>query len=228
MSRQVTIPLEWSNNIPGVSGVDDVELEVVEASDVIDPILDEVPTRSDIDETVREALQDSLADGVLDDIDGDLDLDIPGAEAVADAVLDRLDVEPGLFGPLEEPLDVVLQEAVRDGLEDLGELDVGLPDLDGEDLVDLPDVVDDLIDDVQDLIDDVGDLADEFDELEVPGLDDIRTEVEDGLRAVGPEVDGAGLFSEPVAFFEAVLEEVTDGLVSEEARQDLEDALQED
>jgi len=116
------------------------QLELADEETIIDAIVGEVPTRSDIDETVREALQDSLADGVLDDIDGDLDLDIPGAEAVADAVLDRLDVEPGLFGPLEEPLDVVLQEAVRDGLEDLGELDVGLPDLDGEDLVDLPDV----------------------------------------------------------------------------------------
>jgi len=228
MTRQVTIPLEWANNIPGVSGVDDVDLEVVEADDVIDPILDEVPTRSDIDETVRSALQDALADGVLADVDETLDIDIPGAEAVADAVLDRLDVEPGLFGPLEEPLDVVLQEAVRDGLEDLGELDVGLPDLDGEDLVDLPDVVDDLIDDVQDLIDDVGDLADEFDELEVPGLDDIRTEVEDGLRAVGPEVDGAGLFSEPVAFFEAVVREAIDRQVSDEARQELEAVLEED
>lgn len=228
MAREVTVPLEWANNIPGVSGVDDVDLELVEADDVIDPILDEVPTRSDIDETVRSALQDSLADGVIDDLDGTLDVDVPGAETVADAVLDRLDVEPGLFGPLEEPLDVVLQEAVRDGLEDLGDLDVGLPELDGEDLVDLPDVVDDLIDDVRDVADDLEDLADDVTDIDPPGLEAIRETVDEALAEAGPVVDGAALFSDPVAFVEAVLEEVTDGLVSDEARQELQDALDED
>jgi hypothetical protein len=228
MARQITIPLEWANNIPGVSGVDDVDLELAEEETIIDDIVDRVGSQEDTDQTVREAVQDSLADGVLDDRDGTLDLDIPGADAVADAVLDRLDVEPGLFGPLEEPLDVVLQEAVRDGLEDLGDLDVGLPDLDGEDLVDLPDVVDDLIDDVQDLIDDVGDLADQIDELAENGLGDVGQTLEDRLLAVGPEVDGAGLFTEPVAFVEAVVREAIDRQVSEEARQELEAVLDED
>jgi len=173
MTRQVTIPLEWANNIPGVAGVDDVVLEVVEADDVVDPVVDEVPDKDDNREAADEAIDSALADGVLADVDETLNVDVPGAEAVADAVLDRLDLAPGLFGPIDDPFDEVIRRAVRSALEDLPELDVDLGALDGEDLIDLPDVVDDLIDDVDGLIDDV-----------------------------------------------------TDGLVSDEARQDLEDSLE--
>jgi hypothetical protein len=228
MTRVFTIPLAWANNIPGVSGVEDVEIEVLEDDDVVEPTVDQVGTQEDTDRTVREAVSETLSDGVLDGEDGTLDLDIPGAEAVADAVLDRLDVEPGLFGPLNDPLDEVLREAVRDGLEDLGDLDVGLPDLDGEDLLDLPDVVEDLVDDVEGLIDDVADLADGIDEIEVPTLEDFRGEVDDALQGLGPEVDGTAFFDQPVAFVEALADELVDGLVSEEAQQDLQDSLNED
>jgi hypothetical protein len=247
MVRTVTFPLSALNNIPGVSGIEDVVLEVIEADDVTDPIIDEIPSLPDIEAEVRSALDDALADGVLADVDETLDIDIPGADVVADAVLDALDVEPGLFGPLEDPLDVVLQEAVRDGLEALGELDVDLGELGGEDLLDLPDVVDDLIDDVQELKDDVDGFVDDLEDV----ADDPEGFVRGVLEAVlaetvaavlrvetGPDPDVEAVVEravvdqgldpeEPILsqLIDQQIDRLTDGLVSEEARQELEDAL---
>ena len=146
MVQRVTIDLEWANSLPGVSGIDDITFDVPQVDDVVDGIDGTLPDEDDIREVVDEALQD-IDPADLVDIDlSQLDISDLTAEAVADAVLDRLDVEPGLFGPLDDPLDQVIDRAVREGLEALDQLDVDLGALEGEALLDVPDLLEGLQD----------------------------------------------------------------------------------
>lgn len=226
MVDTVTLPLSALNGIPGVGGVEDVELELVEPQDIRDPIDDQVPTLDDIRAAVREEIDESLADGVLANVDTQLDIDVPGADAVADAVLDRLDVEPGLFGPLDDPLDEVIDRAVREGLEDLDVLDVDLGALAEDDLVDLPDVVEEVQRDIQALIDDVQAVGDDLAEIDPPAQDDIQTAVEAGIRAAVPAVDETDLFTDPVGYVRALLGQAIDQAVSESTEEQLDQFLE--
>jgi hypothetical protein len=192
MVQLVEIPLEWANNIPGVSGVEDARFQVPEVEDITEGVEETLPDEDDI----RNAVADELA-GIdpedLIDVDlSELDLDALGADAVADAILDRLDIEPGLFGPLTDPLDEVIDRAVQEGLEALGELDVDLKALDADELLEIPDLVRDLHDDVRDLEEALDAVESPADALDVPTTDElddrlttaVTTAIEDALPDV--------------------------------------------
>jgi hypothetical protein len=227
MVQLVEIPLEWANNIPGVSGVEDARFQVPEVEDITEGVEETLPDEDDI----RNAVADELA-GIdpedLIDVDlSELDLDALGADAVADAILDRLDIEPGLFGPLTDPLDEVIDRAVQEGLEALGELDVDLKALDADELLEIPDLVRDLHDDVRDLEEALDAVESPADALDVPTTDElddrlttaVTTAIEDAL----PDV----LTQDLETTAEELVALIEERLVDEELRTELRAELEE-
>jgi len=220
MVQQVTVPLEWANSIPGVAGIEDVEFAIPETDDLADAVDGTLPSEADIRDVIDEALAD-IDPADLVDVDlSRLDIGDLTADAVADAVLDRLDVEPGLFGPLDDPLDQVIDRAVRQGLEALGQLDVDLSALEGEALLDVPDLVRDLQDDVRDLQDTLAAVEDLPETLDVPTAEELTDGLPDAVATAVVDAlpdpltrDLETTAEELVALIEARL--VSDDLVAE-------------
>jgi len=200
MVDRVEIPLSVLNNIPGPSGVEDVTFDIPQVSDLEEIVDDAVLGLEDVTDAVADEV-DRVVDDVIDGLESEIpDVDVPGADVVADAVLDRLDVDEGLFGPIEQPIDAVIRDAVLQGLEQLDGLDVDLGALGGEDLLDVPEVVEDVRQDVQDALDTLDRLEESVGDgpdLEFP---DVEETVGDALDEIEPEVDGAGFFTDPVGF----------------------------
>ena len=183
MVQLVEIPLEWANNIPGVAGVEDARFQVPETDDLADAVDGTLPDEDDIRAVVDEALSE-IDPGDLVDVDlSQLDIGDLSADAVADAVLDRLDVEPGLFGPLSDPLDEVIDRAVREGLEALGELDVDLKALDADELLEIPGLVRDLQDDLDNIQAALDAVQSPADALDIPTTDELLDGLEPALTA---------------------------------------------
>jgi len=183
MVQLVEIPLEWANNIPGVAGVEDARFQVPETDDLQEAVDGTLPDEDDIRAVVDEALAD-IDPGDLVDLDLDqLDIGDLSADAVADAVLDRLDVDPGLFGPLSDPLDEVIDRAVREGLEALDQLDVDLGALDADALLELPGLVEDLQDDLDTIQETLDAVESPADALDVPTTSELRNNLEPALTA---------------------------------------------
>jgi len=225
MVQNVTIPLAWSNNIPGVSGISDVSFDVPQTDDIADEIDDTLPSLGEIRTAVREELdeaideldtaadvlpgdfQQSIDDAVQSafseaiDITGQIDVDLGGI--VQDAVLEALDVDEGLFGPLDSPIDDAFEAAVTAALDDLEELDIGLPGIEDR-LYSLQQALEDIPTDAPD--------------VDIP---DIREEVRGAIEGL----PGGTLLTDPDQFIDDQIDRVTDGLVDDDARQELEDAL---
>jgi len=227
MVQRITIPLEWANNIPGVSGIEDVTFDVPQADDLVDGIDGTLPDEDDIREVVDEALE-SIDPADLVDIDlSQLDVGDLTADAVADAVLDQLDIQPGLFGPLDDPLDQVIDRAVREGLEALGQLDVDLGALEGEALLDVPDLVRDLQDDVDSLQDTLTALEDLPDEVDIPDTADLAADLTDPLTTAVVDALPSPLTQDLETTAEELVALIEARLVSDEVVAELEAALEE-
>lgn len=226
MAQQVEIPLDELNAIPGVSGVEPVTFDVPEVRDIETAVDDAVLSLDDVTAVVAEEV-DRVVDDVIDGLEEEIpDVDVPGADVVADAVLDRLDVDQGLFGPIEEPLDAVIDQAVRDGLESLEGLDVDLGALGGDDLLDLPGVVDDVQADIQSVLDTLDRLEESVGDgpqLEFPNVEEI---VANQLAEIEPAVDGEGFFTNPVGFGVALGRAAVEDAVDDETAQALSDAVE--
>jgi len=120
----------------------------------------------------------------------------------------------------------VIRDAVLQGLEQLDGLDVDLGALGGEDLLDVPEVVEDVRQDVQDALDTLDRLEESVGDgpqLEFP---DVETIVADALADVEPEVDGAGFFTDPVGFTVAVGQAAVERAVDDDTAQALSDAVE--
>jgi hypothetical protein len=228
MVQLVEIPLEWANNIPGVAGVEDARFQVPETDDLADAVDGTLPDEDDIRTVVDEALQ-NIDPGDLVDLDLDqLDIGDLSADAVADAVLDRLDVDPGLFGPLSDPLDEVIDRAVREGLEALDGLDVDLGALEAEELLDLPALVRDLQDDLDSIQEALDAVESQRDALDVPTTDElddrlttaVTTAIEDAL----PDV----LTQDLETTAEKLVAHIEERLVDEELVAELEAVLEDE
>jgi len=225
MTQTFALPFGVLNAIPGISNIEDVEIEVLEPDDVVDAVTDATISVDDVVDGVREELDD-VADELVDELERQVpEVSVPGAEQVADAVLDRLEVEPGLFGPIEQPLDVLFQEAVEEALGNLGELDASLDDLDTAGLTEVPSVIDDVQADIQSVLDtldrleeSVGDGA----QIDFPNVERVVTEA---LADAEPSVNGAGFFSDPVGFVVALGRAAVKQAVSEDAAEELRDVL---
>jgi len=221
MVQRVTIPLEWANNIPGVSGVEDVSFQVPEVGDLVEAVDGTLPDVEDIREVVREELDEAVA-RIEDEVNVNVgNLEDLAADQIADAVLDRLDVEPGLFGPLSDPLDEVIRRAVRDGLEELEELDVSIEALDVDGLQAAIDTVADLPDRIDAVQDDVQTAVSRLEEFEVPAVEDIQAAVTTALTEALEELPGGTLLTDPDQFVDDQVDRIADRLVSDEAEEDL-------
>jgi hypothetical protein len=227
MVQRITIDLEWANSIPGVSGIEDVTFDVPQVDDVVDGIDGTLPDEADIREVVDEALQD-IDPADLVDIDlSQLDIGDLTADAVADAVLDRLDIQPGLFGPLDDPLDQVIDRAVRDGLEGLDQLDVDLAALEGEALLDVPDRLEALQDDVSDLQDTLTAVERLPDEVDVPDTATLAADLTDPLTTAVVDALPDPLTQDLETTVDELVALIEDRLVDPELAAELEAALEE-
>jgi len=107
----VDIPLSIANQVPGISGVEDVQLSVPQQGDIEDVV--ETAVRTETEQAVADALPDEIMgapqDGQLDEdaLASDLATALPEELSQVD-----IDLEGGLFGPtagdLEDTLDAVL------------------------------------------------------------------------------------------------------------------------
>lgn len=225
MVQTVNIPFSELNAFPGISGVDNVTFDVPELSDIEDAIEDATLGLGSISDVVREEIDDALEDfgdvsvSVTEDfeqaiqqavntaiesaldVSGELDVDLGGV--VEDAVQEALQVDEGLFGPLDQPIDEAFQQAVTNALSDLDELDIGLPSVEGT------------LEDIQQTLDSI---EEGVGSVEIP---DIQSEVVSALE----DLPGAQLLSDPEQFIDDQIDRVTDGLVDDDARQELEDRL---
>jgi hypothetical protein len=248
MPVEVVFPFSRLNAIPGVSGVDDVVLEVLTLRDLQeenqktrDRVLD---TLGDVRRSVEERVDDEheetrelIRDPTITPDDG--------GEGIT------IDVE-GIFGPLREDLQEALRrllvdvddslESLEDGQDELASLLSGEGDVDVGDGVDggpggddgagddgsgdggLPG--DDVVDGATDFIGGGADtVADAIDEG-VPGVDEIADAVSGAVLGALRDLDGFALLESPEDFIDSQLDRLTDGLVSEDAVAELESAIE--
>jgi len=204
MVQEVSIPLEWANNIPGVSGVQDVDFDVPDPEDIVEPIVAEIPTVADIATAVADELAD-LSEEIAEEIDIDIpDIDFPEVEVFAQEFIEALTDLEGFFGPVEGDFQRALQDV-------LGDPDLALEGLD-LDFSPLQEAIEGLQADIE--------------EFEVPDLGDIQDAAEDAVRAVLDDVPGGDILLDPDGFIDRQIDRVTDGLVSEEARTNLRESVE--
>lgn len=165
MVQQVTIPLSWANNIPGVSGVDDVEFDVPEVEDLVDGVEDAVPDLDDIEQAVEQIVPalDEIVEAIRAEIDDALDeLNLPDLDE--DRIIDEI------------------QDAVGDAIQDLV--------LDPEELAE--DVIDEIEDALPSVTVNVEEIADAVaerleDQLDIEAVD--PKAIADRILAEGDEFD---------------------------------------
>lgn len=123
MPQVVDIPLSWANNIPGVSGVEDVRFEVPTLGEIDQIIKDATLTVDDVQTALEGQLVEAFEDATVVDELADALID-PLADELAGALPEEvtIDIEGGLFD-IEQDLVDLLSEAVENALEELGLLD---------------------------------------------------------------------------------------------------------
>jgi len=250
MTETVEIPIGGLNQIPGVSGLEDVEFDILTIADVVDIVAENTVDKTDIDEAAVSALEDVIGEGVeiaadaidltdetIEDIvsaiESSLGIDVPGDGSVIDGIGD---VTLG-----EEQVEDLIDEAVRDVLGDMSP-DEATIDVEGifgplsqdvaealEEIIEFkPDEFADMIvsritDWLEDAIGEGGDL-----DLSIPTIEDVEGAIEDGLDGLSPDVDGVEFWSDPLDFLEALWDEIAPRLVdpdkSDELRQVLDEA----
>jgi|AKVG01.1.fsa_nt_gi molybdopterin converting factor small subunit len=226
MVQTVTLPLSALNAIPGVSGLDDVTFDIPQVSDIegaVDDVVGELRDRvqdlrreldEGLDDVVEEVtdeldgLEDEVAEAVADEVG---DVPLPDEDDLTDAILDALDVDEGLFGPLDEPLDSVVENAVEDAVTGAADFGIDLTGLTGT------------VDDIQATVDD---LTQGLEDLDTLGTDAVRRVVDDALDEVEPTVDDSGLFTDPVQFAVALATEAVDRAVDEDTQERLQAVLE--
>lgn len=228
MVQQVTIPLSWANNIPGASGIDDVEFRVPELEDIETALDQAVPSLPEIETAVDDVIRTALSevDVVGEQLDG-------LAGDIADEVDQRLD-------DLVDDIQTEIQQAVADidvpGLEDV-EVEVGgslfavnedFIDLLAEALSQVDFLGVDQLDDLEGLRDDIETLLDRTEALADTTVDDVVQRATDEAEAFLADLPGGTLLLAPDEFVDDQIDRLTEDLISDEAREELEAAAPED
>jgi hypothetical protein len=247
MAQTVTFELSALNNIPGVSGVEDVTFSVPTLEDIKEGVADALLVGEDVLADAKAAVTDELDDlidaqGLLLDLLNEIDEQRePGdpllralAEAVAVEVVEQLAGPDTDIGNLEE-------EIARRVVEEVGQVDLDdatveiegslfsiaqdFTDLIAEalseaDLVDVPQFP--TLEEIRGI---VSEESPDPPEVSVPTAEDIGQAVDVGLPEGLSDVADAQLLTDPDQFIDDQIDRVTDGLVSEDARQELADAL---
>ena len=243
MPQTVRFPLEWANNIPGVSGIDDVTFEVVTVGDLID--------RSEATQAVVESTGDNTVERIVR---------VVGAEGqrtrdqIEDATITRdrdsdgitIDID-GVFGPLREDIQAALRTLLGDMEADLTDLQRGQRELlravtgerpdttdpgegddeDGGVLPDLPEtsIPDRTAEQVRGLLGEGADTVTDAVDQGLPDLSAIGDAAAQAVLAALRELPGFDLLSDPETFIDRQIDRLTDGLVSEDAAAELESAV---
>lgn len=225
MVQTYELPFGALNRLPGVSGIEDVVIEIPESEDIADAVEDAVPTLADIRQAVGEEIDqldtsfgltgdaiDELVATLVEEIETSLDIDLPSStelQELIDIVQDfpdlsdvTVDIDGSLF-------------SVEDEFVDL--LALALDQVDFLDVSEFPSLTE-----VDTLVQEA--IAEQVD-IDVPTLDDIDRVVQEAVEAVSPDVNGAELFTEPVEFFRQVGIELADDLVSDEAEAELQESV---
>jgi len=189
-----------------------------------DPVTIEVPQEEDIKQAVEELV---AGEGGL-----------PTAEEIGLLVEEAVDEQTpdfaeGLFGPLDIEAESVegAFEDIQAQLDRLDEIAEQIPDEPPEPDIevptpDLPDPLQGIGETIDSLEEDVGGVVETVEGLDVPSIDDIEAGVEAAVRGLLEDVPGGTILLDPDEFVDDQIDRLTDGLVSEEAREDLEDALE--
>lgn len=243
MTETVEIPIGGLNQIPGVSGLEDVEFDILTVGDVVDAIAENTVDKTDVDEAVVSAIEDAIGEGVeiaadavdltdetIEDIvsaiEDSLGIDVPGDGSVIDGIGD---VTLG-----EEQVADLIDEAVRDVLGDMSpdEATINVEGIFGplsqdvaealEEIIEFqPDEFADMIvsritDWLEDAIGEGGDL-----DLAVPTIEDVEGAIEDGLDGLSPDVAGVEFWSDPLGFLEELWDEIKVLIVDPDVREEL-------
>lgn len=226
MVQEVRIVLPAIPQI-GIPEQELAEFRVPELSDIREEIEEAVPSGQDIREILRDEIPDLLRD--VDVFDGELDVAL---DPIIDELDDRLD-------DLVDDIQDEIQEAVADidvpGLEDI-EVEVGgslfavneefvdllAAALDQADLVDVGQFPT-----VEEIVQPIEEVRADIEALDIPTAEEVADEAGGRVTDAITDLPGGGLLADPDQFIDDQIDRVTDGLVSEEARQDLQDALEE-
>jgi tetrahydromethanopterin S-methyltransferase subunit G len=239
--QTVTIPLSWANNIPGVSGVEDVTFDVPQVSDIEDAVDRLTPDLDDIGERVdfvtldipdiQDRLDDLLEDieAAVDDVTVDLgDVTDEIRQEVEEALADLdLDV-PGQVGDLLGDIDQAIS-GIQVDIEQLDDRIVEqLPeDISPGPLVEFESIFGALRDDiVAGLTEAIQQLLDQ-DGQSLPDVPDVRTAVSEEVLSLLEDLPGGDLLTDPEQFIDDQIQRVTGGLVDDGPRQELQDVLEE-
>lgn len=249
MTETVEIPIGGLNQIPGVSGLEDVEFEILTIGDVVDAIAENTVDKTDIDEAVVSAVEDVVGEGVeiaadaidltdetIEDIvsaiESSLGIDVPGDGSVIDGIADAT------LG--EEQIEDLVDEAVRDVLsdmspdeatiniegifgplsQDVAEALEAIIEFDPEEFID--EILDELTAFIEDLVSGDGDV-----DFSLPSTEDVEGAIEDGLDGLSPDVGGVEFWSDPLDFLDELWDEIEPLIVDPDVIADLERALDE-
>ena len=249
MTETVEIPIGGLNQIPGVSGLEDVEFEILTVGDIVDAIAENTVDKTDVDEAVVSAVEDVVGEGVeiaadaidltdetIEDIvsaiESSLGIDVPGDGSVIDGIADAT------LG--EEQVEDLVDEAVRDVLsdmspdeatiniegifgplsQDVAEALEAIIEFDPEEFID--EILDELTAFIEDLVSGDGDV-----DFSLPSTEDVEGAIEDGLDGLSPDVDGVEFWSDPLDFLDELWDEIEPLIVDPDVIADLERALDE-
>jgi polyhydroxyalkanoate synthesis regulator phasin len=249
MTETVEIPIGGLNQIPGVSGLEDVEFEILTVGDIVDAIAENTVDKTDVDEAVVSAVEDVIGEGVeiaadavdltdetIEDIvsaiESSLGIDVPGDGSVIDGIGD---VTLG-----EEQVEDLVDEAVRDVLsdmspdeatiniegifgplsQDVAEALEAIIEFDPEEFID--EILDELTAFIEDLVSGDGDV-----DFSLPSTEDVEGAIEDGLDGLSPDVAGVEFWSDPLDFLDELWDEIEPLIVDPDKSDELRQALDE-
>lgn len=243
MTETVEIPIGGLNQIPGVSGLEDVEFDVLTVGDIVDAIAENTVDKTDIDEAAVSAIEDAIGEGVeiaadaidltdetieeiVSAIESSLGIDVPGDGSVIDGIAE---VTLG-----EEQVEDMVDQALRDVIGDMSpdEATINVEGIFGplsqdvaealEEIIEFkPEefadrIVEEITDWLEDAIGEGGDL-----DLSVPTIEDVEGAIEDGLDGLSPDVAGVEFWSDPLGFLEKLWDEIKVLIVDPDVREEL-------
>jgi hypothetical protein len=200
----VDIPLSWANNVPGVSGINDVGFTVPTLAGIECTIKQAIPTIPQVRSTVREVLQEEL-DGIPAPV---------------------VEVDEGLFGDTIDNLGEIVENTIEENIPELPDVEQALQDI--QDRLDqvVEDVVDDLSEPIEDAQQAIEDVQQDIGELDLPDVDDPVEFLVDLLEDASDQLDGLNLLTNAEEFIDNQIDRVTDGLVSEDVLEELEQEVE--
>lgn len=226
MVQTYELPFGALNRLPGVSGIEDVVIEIPETDDIADAVEDAVPSLADIRQAVGEEIDeldtsfgltgdavDEVVAALVEEIETSLDLDLPSSQELNDLIdiirdfPDLSDVTVDIDGSLF---------SVEDEFVDL--LALALDQVDFLNVSQFPSL--------EELRDELDAAIEDATDIDVPTLDDIEDRAEEAVRAVIRDVPGGDILLDPDQFIDEQIDRVVGQLVSDEAEAELQASVE--